>query len=529
MGGAADEAEASAVPAGLAEAAETARDQAPPASEPEAEREVGPPAEAAPVGEASPPEPASESAEPPPVGPPAAEPDDSPPARAQSEAGAATGVYPVEHMRSEDPAAASVVPASLAPLATEVVTADSAGPEIASRLPGPMADERLPLPPVPDSAPSGPPGVHEGAAAPVAPETPPAGSQPPRQAAQLPSDDDIDTALSAIESPAEATQLRRGERPLPEPLELAAGTSGDPAQTSPLSASVPATAWTPPVVQDAPEPGPAAQVRPASQPQRDAAWWPPDLRRTLPWLRVALGGTALVAAGLVVTVLALVVLYRWVNPPVSALMIGRTLAGTEIERTWRPLERISPHLMRAVILSEDGGFCRHRGVDWAAIEEAIEADRGGSTITMQLVKNLFLWPSRSYVRKAIEIGLAYLVEALWSKQRILEIYLNIVEWGDGVFGAEAAAQTHFGKRAARLTAEEAALLAVVLPNPIERTAGSPSFMTGRLAARLLRRMRTSRADLSCVPVLRVEPRQAPQKSPQKSPKAPLVQGPRMTL
>jgi monofunctional biosynthetic peptidoglycan transglycosylase len=256
----------------------------------------------------------------------------------------------------------------------------------------------------------------------------------------------------------------------------------------------------------------------------------PDLRRTLPWLRLALGGAALVAAGLVVTVLTLVVLYRWVNPPVSALMIGRTLAGTEIERKWRPLERISPHLMRAVILSEDGGFCRHGGVDWGAIEEAIEADRGGSTITMQLVKNLFLWPSRSYVRKAIEIGLAYLVEALWSKQRILEIYLNIVEWGDGVFGAEAAAQTHFGKRAARLTAQEAALLAVVLPNPIERTAGAPGFMTGRLAARLLQRMRTSRADLSCVPVLRLEPRQAPQKSPQKSPpKAPLVQGPRMTL
>jgi monofunctional biosynthetic peptidoglycan transglycosylase len=220
-------------------------------------------------------------------------------------------------------------------------------------------------------------------------------------------------------------------------------------------------------------------------------------------------------------------------------MIGRSLAGTEVERSWVPLERISPHLMRAVILSEDSGFCRHGGVDWAALEEAIESDRGGSTITMQVVKNLFLWPSRSYVRKAIEIGLAYLVEALWSKRRILEIYLNIAEWGDGVFGAEAAAQTHFGKRAARLTAEEAALLAVVLPNPIERTAGAPSLVTDRLASRLLVRMRTSRASLSCIPGLRTEPRVAPprsprQKSPQRSPerfpeKAPLVQGPRMTL
>jgi monofunctional glycosyltransferase len=248
-------------------------------------------------------------------------------------------------------------------------------------------------------------------------------------------------------------------------------------------------------------------------------------------VRLALRATALAAAGVVVTVLALVVLYRWVNPPISTLMVGRSFAGTEIERTWVPLQRISPHLMRAVILSEDGGFCRHRGVDWTAIEEAIETDRGGSTITMQLVKNLFLWPSRSYVRKAIEIGLAYLVEALWSKRRILEIYLNVVEWGDGVFGAEAAAQTHFGKRAARLTADEAALLAAVLPNPIERTAGAPSLMTGRLASRLLVRMRTSRADLSCVPVPRLEPPgQSPQKLPQKSPsKAPLVEGPRMTL
>ena len=273
----------------------------------------------------------------------------------------------------------------------------------------------------------------------------------------------------------------------------------------------------------------------------------PDVRRALPYVGLALRATALAMAGLVITMLALAVLYRWVNPPISTLMIGRSLAGTEIERTWAPLERISPHLMRAVILSEDSAFCRHRGVDWTALEEAIETDRGGSTITMQVVKNLFLWPSRSYVRKAIEIGLAYLVEALWPKRRILEIYLNIAEWGDGVFGAEAAAQTHFGKRAARLSAEEAALLAAALPNPIERTAGAPSEVTSRLAARLAARMRTSRADLSCVPVPRLEPRTAPPRSPQqRSPhrtpertpertpdrtleRPPLVQGPRMTL
>jgi monofunctional biosynthetic peptidoglycan transglycosylase len=225
-----------------------------------------------------------------------------------------------------------------------------------------------------------------------------------------------------------------------------------------------------------------------------------------------------VAAGLAIIVLTLVVLYRWVDPPTSTLILGQRLAGTPIERRWVPLERISPHLVRAVILSEDGGFCRHRGVDWGAMEEAIENARGGSTITMQVVKNLFLWPSRSYVRKVIEIGLAYLVEAIWPKRRILEIYLNIAEWGEGVFGAEAAARTHFSKRASRLTAEEAALLAVALPNPVERTAGGQGLVTSRLAGRLMLRMATSRADLSCVPGLRAAPS-----------KAPLVRSQRLTL
>jgi monofunctional biosynthetic peptidoglycan transglycosylase len=174
----------------------------------------------------------------------------------------------------------------------------------------------------------------------------------------------------------------------------------------------------------------------------------PDLRRAL---GLALRVAAVAATGLVVGVLALVLLYRWVNPPVSTLMLSQSLAGTPIEREWVPLERISPSLVKAVVLSEDGGFCRHHGVDWAALQQAIESDRGGSTITMQVVKNLFLWPSRSYVRKVIEIGLAYLVESVWPKRRILEIYLNVAEWGDGVFGAEAAAHANFEKRASRLT------------------------------------------------------------------------------
>jgi monofunctional biosynthetic peptidoglycan transglycosylase len=218
----------------------------------------------------------------------------------------------------------------------------------------------------------------------------------------------------------------------------------------------------------------------------------------LPYLRLALRTTALALAVLTGIVVLLVVAYRWVNPPLSTLMLGQSIAGTAIERTWVPLERMSPHLVRAVVMSEDGRFCSHGGVDWRALNEAIAHDRGGSTITMQVVKNLFLWPSRSYVRKFIELALAYMVETFWPKRRILEIYLNIAEWGDGVFGAEAAAQTHFSKAAAQLTAVEAALLTVALPSPLERSPGQPSAGTSRLAERLLLRMGSSRTELTCL-------------------------------
>ncbi|NJO24160.1 MAG: monofunctional biosynthetic peptidoglycan transglycosylase [Sphingomonadales bacterium] len=229
---------------------------------------------------------------------------------------------------------------------------------------------------------------------------------------------------------------------------------------------------------------------------------PAKAREAIPYVRRA----AVIVGGVVVTltaaVLALVVLYRWLDPPTSTLMLGQRLTGVEIEQRWVPIERISSNLVHAVILSEDGGFCRHRGVDWSALEEAIESARGGSTITMQVVKNLFLWPQRSYIRKALEMVLAYVVEAVWSKERILEIYLNIAEWGPGVFGAEAASRHHFGKAAARLTAQEAAQLAVSLPSPIERQAGYPGWQTRRLANNLLIRMRAVRTTMRCVRVRR---------------------------
>jgi monofunctional biosynthetic peptidoglycan transglycosylase len=215
-------------------------------------------------------------------------------------------------------------------------------------------------------------------------------------------------------------------------------------------------------------------------------------------MRHAVRAAVYAIVGYSLLVIVLMAAYRWVDPPFSNLMLTQRLMGWQVEQKWVPLTRISPNLVQAVILSEDGGFCRHQGVDWVAIEEAIEESRGGSTITMQVVKNLFLWSSRSYIRKAIEIPLALLMEMLWSKQRILEVYLNIAEWGDGVFGAEAAAQHHFRKRAAQLSAQEAALLAVSLPNPIERQAGDPGAQTRRLANNLMLRMKAVRTSMTCV-------------------------------
>jgi monofunctional biosynthetic peptidoglycan transglycosylase len=240
---------------------------------------------------------------------------------------------------------------------------------------------------------------------------------------------------------------------------------------------------------------------PAPSPIPRPAPWPTTWPTTLPpppdqvrWyiglaLRLA-GGLALAVA---VGVLLLIALYRVLDPPTSMLMLGRRISGTPVHQRWVPLEHISAYLSQAVILSEDARFCRHSGVDWGELAEAFENSRdgvarGGSTITMQVVKNLFLWPSRSYLRKALEFPLAYGVELAWSKRRILEIYLNIAEWGPGIFGAEAAALYHFRKPAAFLTPREAALLAVALPNPLQRRPGRPGPGLLRLASHLAMRM-----------------------------------------
>lgn len=219
-------------------------------------------------------------------------------------------------------------------------------------------------------------------------------------------------------------------------------------------------------------------------------------------LRRLLVGAAAALLGLAVLLVALIGLYGVIHPP-STLMLGRWLTLRDVDRRWVGLDAISPRLVDAVVMSEDGQFCSHHGVDWGSLREVIEdsedgPSRGASTITMQVVKNLFLWPSRSYVRKGLEIPLALVLDAAWSKRRIIEVYLNIAEWGDGVFGAEAASQAAFGKSAAALSAREAALLATTLPNPSRRHAGKPSRGHQRLAGIVLRRMGDAEPWTACI-------------------------------
>ena len=208
------------------------------------------------------------------------------------------------------------------------------------------------------------------------------------------------------------------------------------------------------------------------------------------WLRRLLIA-ALVLAG-APAVLTLIYLAPAIHP-VSTLMMKDVVLLRFYERTWRPLEEISPRLVNSVMMSEDGQFCSHHGIDLgefrAVLDDFIagEATRGGSTITMQTVKNLYLWHGRSYVRKALELPYAIYMDLVMPKRRIMEIYLNIAEWGPGIYGAEAAAQHHFGRSAGNLTARQAALLAVTLPNPRVRTPGKPSAALNRLANTIERR------------------------------------------
>jgi monofunctional biosynthetic peptidoglycan transglycosylase len=189
--------------------------------------------------------------------------------------------------------------------------------------------------------------------------------------------------------------------------------------------------------------------------------------------------------------------------PVSTLMLWRWMTGQRVARTFIPIERMSPALPVAVIIAEDARFCSHHGVDLRGIRAAITEEggelRGASTITQQVAKNVFLWPQRSYLRKAIEFPLALWIDLVLPKRRILEIYLNLVEWGpNGEFGAEAGARRAFRKSARELTGREAALMAAVLPNPLRRRADRPSPGVRRLAGIYSGRATSSAYVADCV-------------------------------
>jgi monofunctional biosynthetic peptidoglycan transglycosylase len=197
-------------------------------------------------------------------------------------------------------------------------------------------------------------------------------------------------------------------------------------------------------------------------------------------------------------------LLYWAVPPVSTLMLGRWLTLQPVERDFVRLDEISPNLPLAVMTAEDSRFCEHNGVDWDALWDVVEAadedgpSRGASTIPMQAAKNLFLWPSRSYVRKGLEIPVALYLDLIWSKRQMMEVYLNVAEWGDGVFGAEAAARKYFRKSAKNLTRQEAALLARALPNPLVRNPARPRPGHRALAGQLQVRMERAAPFSDCL-------------------------------
>ncbi|WBX84334.1 monofunctional biosynthetic peptidoglycan transglycosylase [Sphingosinicella microcystinivorans] len=190
-----------------------------------------------------------------------------------------------------------------------------------------------------------------------------------------------------------------------------------------------------------------------------------------------------------------VLLYRFVPVPFTVPMAKDFIAGKDVKRDWTSLSNIDSDLPRAVIAGEDAKFCTHFGFDTEAISKAMEANaegrklRGGSTVSQQVAKNAFLWPGRSWLRKGLEAYFTVLIELMWNKKRIMEVYLNVAEFGIGVYGAEAAARHYYDKSAKSLTRSEAARLVAVLPSPVKRDARSPRGYTARYAKRIERWIR----------------------------------------
>jgi monofunctional biosynthetic peptidoglycan transglycosylase len=246
--------------------------------------------------------------------------------------------------------------------------------------------------------------------------------------------------------------------------------------------------------------------RESEQPER-----PSDEEETVPrsarslsvsgWIRR--GVLALLAFLLLPYALVLVYVLPFTHP-ISTLMLADAATLRGYDRRWVPFEDIAPVLVQSVMMSEDGQFCFHGGVDWVqmrgVVQDALDGEptRGASTIPMQTVKNLFLWNSRSFVRKGLEVPLALWADFFWSKQRLMEVYLNVAEWGPGIYGIEAAAHHHFKVPASKLSRRQAALLAVSLPNPITRVASKPGRGLQRLASVVERRARGSGEYIRCL-------------------------------
>src|SRR5580700_10864111 len=236
---------------------------------------------------------------------------------------------------------------------------------------------------------------------------------------------------------------------------------------------------------------------------RAAAWSSANSPMAPRWRRVAVSCVVVIAL-LIIAPYAIAPFYRFIDP-VSTPMLWRWATGARVERITVPLAHMSPTLPVAVIVAEDGTFCHNRGFDLGAMREALRQSgdigesRGASTITQQTAKNLFLWQGRSFVRKVLEIPLAVWMTLVLPKRRILEIYLNIAEWGpNGEFGAEAGARWAFGKSARNLNAHEAAELAAILPNPIRRSARVPSALVRQLSGVYERRAETFPGLNACV-------------------------------
>jgi monofunctional biosynthetic peptidoglycan transglycosylase len=242
-------------------------------------------------------------------------------------------------------------------------------------------------------------------------------------------------------------------------------------------------------------------TRPASRQRRQVAAARPALRTLAGRIRYLLVRTLLVAL-LAPPVLLLV--YRFLPPPITPLMLIRLAEGEGLDKQWQPRAQLAPALAEAVVAAEDNRFCAHWGFDWSELEGQIEAllagehARGASTITMQTAKNLFLWPERNLLRKLLEAALTPQIAVLWPKRRLIEVYLNIVEFGPGIYGAEAAAQSYFGKPAAALSRREAALLAAVLPHPRESSPARPSAYLADRARTIERRVEQLGPMLDCV-------------------------------